>query len=312
MRFPNQHTGLELAKIVNGEFLGDESVFALGINEIHRLESGDVAFVDHPKYYDKTLSSLASIILIDKEVEVPKGKGIIVCRDPFTSFNLLLEYFQAYEFTVEQQSSDLIVGKNSSIHPSVSIGKNVQIGNNCRIYPNASIGDNVSIGNDVIIQSGAVLGSLGFYYKNRASHFDRLQSMGSVIIEDEVEIGANCTIDKGVTSPTKIGKGTKIDNLVQIGHDTTIGEQCLIAAQVGIAGCVSIGNKVTLWGQVGMVSGISIEDGVVVQGQSGISKSLPGNTTYFGSPAVTRLEKLKELAALRRINNFFDQKTSND
>ena len=302
----------EIASLLNAPFDGDANLNITGINEIHRVESGDIAFVDHPKYYDKALSSAASVVLINKNVEVPEGKGIIVCDDPFKSFNFILNYFNPFLFNQQQQSDCVKVGVNSKIHPSVSIGRNVSIGSNSMIFPNVTILDDVTIGNNVIIQSGCVIGSFGFYYKNRPDYFDRLNSCGSVIIEDSVEIGANCTIDKGVTADTIIGAGTKIDNLVQIGHDTIIGKKCLIAAQSGIAGCVTIGNQVTIWGQVGIASGIHIGDKTTLYAQSGVGKSLEGNKVYLGSPVDESRTKFREIALLKKLPELYEKLTKNN
>lgn len=307
MKLTQGQTLESIANLLDFPFKGNPKLAATGINEIHRVENGDIVFVDHPKYYDKALNSAASIVLINKEVSVPEGKGIIVCEDPFRSFNFILNYFNPFTFSEVQQEIDAEIGNGTKIHPSVSIGKNVKIGNNCIIFPNVSILNDVIIEDNVIIQSGSVIGSFGFYYKNRGSHYDRLNSHGSVLIEKHVEIGANCTIDKGVTATTTIGAGTKIDNLVQIGHDTIIGKKCLIAAQAGIAGCVIVGNEVTIWGQVGIASGISIGDKTTLYAQSGVGKTLEGNKTYLGSPVDESRAKFKEMALIKRLPELFSK-----
>jgi UDP-3-O-[3-hydroxymyristoyl] glucosamine N-acyltransferase len=307
MKFDRSHTLSEIADLLESPCKGNQELSLSGINEIHRVEKGDIVFVDHPKYYDKALQSKASAVLINKEVEVPEGKGIIVCDDPFKSFNFLLNYFKPFDFFNDEDKSTISIGEGTRVHPSAVIGRNVKIGKNCIIYPNVTIHDNTEIGDRVIVQSGVVLGSFGFYYKNRESYFDRLNSVGKVVLEDDVEIGANCTIDRGVTAETLIGKGTKIDNLVQIGHDTVFGEKCLVAANCGIAGCVNIGNGVTLWGQVGLTSGITIGDGAIISAKSGVSKSLEGGKTYAGVPAIELREKYKEMAMLRKLPNLLSK-----
>jgi UDP-3-O-[3-hydroxymyristoyl] glucosamine N-acyltransferase len=306
MKLGKTYTLSAIASLIDSSFRGDENLSVSGINEIHRVEHGDIVFVDHPKYYDKALNCSASVVLINKEVNIPEGKGIIICEDPFRSFNFILNYFNPFVFS-EVQQEETEVGAGTKIHPSVSIGRNVKIGKNCLIFPNVSILNDVTIEDNVIIQSGTILGSFGFYYKNRGSHFDRLNSNGSVLIEKNVEIGANCTVDKGVTSVTTIGEGTKIDNLVQIGHDTIIGKKCLIAAQAGIAGCVEIGDEVTIWGQVGIASGISIGSKTILYAQSGVGKTLEGNKTYLGSPVVESRAKFKEMAMIRRLPELFSK-----
>ena len=307
MIFNRKYTLTEIGALINAPIFGNKQVEIKGINEIHRVEAGDIVFVDHPKYYDKALNSSASVILINKEVDIPEGKGIIVCEDPFRSFNFILNYFNPFEMNMANQSQEAEIGSGSQIHPSVTIGNNVKIGKNCIIFPNVSLLNDVTIGDNVIIQAGTVIGSFGFYYKNRGDYYDRLNSCGSVIIENNVEIGANCTIDKGVTASTKIGEGTKIDNLVQIGHDTLLGKKCLVAAQAGIAGCVIIEDEVTIWGQVGIASGITIGSKTILYAQSGVGKSLEGNKSYLGSPVDESRAKFKEMALVKRLPEFFSK-----
>tara|TARA_R110002050_G_scaffold16019_2_gene49094 strand:+ start:192082 stop:193014 length:933 start_codon:yes stop_codon:yes gene_type:complete len=301
MKFPIPHTLQQIASILQSEFIGDASFQVLGMNEIHVVEAGDIVFVDHPKYYEKALNSKATTILINKKVECPAGKALLISDDPFRDFNKLTNFFKPFEKSIQNISPTAIIGKNTIIQPNTFIGNNVLIGDNCRIHSNVSIYDNCVIGNNVTIHAGSVLGSDAFYYKNRPEGFDKLISGGRVIIEDNVDIGALCTLDKGVTGDTRIKKGTKIDNQVHVGHDTVIGEKCLIASQTGIAGCVIIEDEVTLWGQVGVTSAITIGKKAVVLAQTGISKSIAGGKTYFGSPVEEAREKLKQLAYIKRI-----------
>jgi|SRR5690554_4764486 len=307
MKFNRPYALKEICDLINAAAIGNEAVEILGINEIHRVEEGDIVFVDHPKYYEKALQSAASVVLINQEVEVPVGKAIVICKDPFESFNTILNHFNPFQFFSNENPTDTKIGKGTQIHSSVVIGNNVSIGKNCWIMPQVCIHDNVEIGDNAIIQAGTVLGSFGFYYKNRPNHFDRLLSAGKVVIEDNVEIGANCTIDKGVTAETRIGAGTKIDNMVQIGHDTIIGKKCLIAANCGIAGCVTIGDEVVLWGQAGITSGVTIGNKAVISAKSGVSKSLEGGRTYAGTPADDLRSKYKEMAMLRRLPELFNK-----
>lgn len=307
MKLERPSTLQKIADLLDAPFKGDSNLEVLGINEIHRVEVGDIVFVDHPKYYDKALNSNASIVIINKDVKFPPGKGIIITEDPFRSFNFLTSFFKPLVFNAKQVSDSAEIGNNCRIHSTAVIGDNVKIGNNCIIHPNVTIYEGCEIGNNVIIHANTVIGGHAFYYKRLADHFERLNSCGTVIIEDNVDIGASCTIDKGVTAITRIGEGTKIDNLVQIGHDTIVGKMCLFAAHVGVAGCCNIGNYVTLWGQVGTTSGITIGDGATILGKSGVSKSLEGGKVYFGVPAEENRAKLKELATLRRIPSIIEQ-----
>ena len=301
MRFPQPYTLKQIATIINAKYIGDDDFSVLGMNEIHVVQPGDIVFVDHPKYYDKALQSKATIVLINKEVECPEGKALLISDDPFRDFNKLTDFFKPFVKAFSLVAPTAVIGKNTIIQPGAFIGNNVKIGKNCLIHSNVSVYDDCVIGDNVTIHAGTVLGADAFYYKKRPEGFDKLKSGGRVVIEDNVDLGALCTIDRGVTGDTTIKKGTKIDNQVHIGHDTVVGERCLIASQTGIAGCVVIEDEVTIWGQVGMTSGITIGKKAVILAQSGVSKSLEGNQTYFGYPAGEAREKYREMSALKQL-----------
>jgi UDP-3-O-[3-hydroxymyristoyl] glucosamine N-acyltransferase len=307
MKFFKAHTLNEIASIIDCKFIGDANFPVLGMNEIHVVEPGDIVFVDHPKYYDKALQSSATIVLINKEVACPEGKALLVSDDPFRDFNKLTQHFRPFVASNVAVASSAKIGTNTIIQPNCFIGNNVVIGDNCIIHANVVIYDNTIIGNNVIIHSGTILGADAFYYKKRPEGFDQLLSGGRVIIEDNVGLGALCTIDKGVTGDTTIGEGTKIDDQVHVGHDTIIGKKCLIAAQTGIAGCVIIEDEVTLWGQVGTKSGITIHSKAVVLAQSGVGNDLESGKTYFGSPAEESREKFKQLVYIKRIPELIEK-----
>lgn len=290
----------ELAKKLGAECIGESTIQLFGINEIHRVEHGDVTFCDNAKYIKRALASAASCVLINIRTEAPAGKALLLLEKPFVVFTALSKELRGSFETEEMVSSTAKIGNGTRIMPGTFIGKNVLIGSNCLIHPNVTIYDGCSIGNNVVIHSGTVIGSDAFYYQ-RNDDYRKLNSCGTVRIEDDVEIGANCTIDRGVTAETVIGRGTKIDNLVQIGHDTVIGKNCLFAAQVGIAGVVTIEDDVILWGQVGVQKDLTIGKGAVVLGQSGLAKSLEGGKTYFGSPVREAREKMKELALIKQL-----------
>ncbi len=313
MKFPKPHTLKQIAEIINTKYIGSDDFPVLGMNEIHVVEPGDIVFVDHPKYYDKALNSAATVVLINKEVECPKGKALLISDDPFRDFNKLTLHFKPFQSSNSSISASAKVGKNTVIQPNCFIGNNVVIGDNCIIHSNVSIYDDTIIGNNVTIHAGTILGASAFYYKKRPEGYDQLISGGRVVIKDNVDIGALCTIDKGVTGDTTIGEGSKLDNQIQIGHDTVLGKKCLIASQTGIAGCVVIEDEVTIWGQVGSTSGITIGEKAVILAQSGISKSLEGHKTYFGYPAEESRVKLKELATIRRLPQILENlKNQND
>lgn len=313
MKFPRIHSLKEIAEIIGAKPVGADDFPIEGINEIHVVEKGDIVFVDHPKYYDAALNSAATIVLINKEVECPEGKALLISDDPFRDFVKIGQHFNPFQPSNQSISPTAKIGKGTHIQPGAFIGNQVEIGENCIIHANVSIGDHCKIGNGVIIHSGTVIGGDGFYYKKRESGFDKLKSVGNVVIEDDVEIGANTTIDRGVTASTTIGAGTKIDNLVQIGHDTIIGKKCLFASQVGVAGCVIIGDEVTLWGQVGVKSGISIGDKAIVMAQSGVGRSLEGGKSYFGTPAEeTRTLYRKMAASQMMVKDYMDRRRQSD
>jgi len=307
MKFLNSKTLKEIAHIINCDYVGADDFEILGMNEIHVVESGDIVFVDHPKYYDKALQSAATIVLINKVVECPDGKALLISDDPFRDFNKLTNHFKPFKSSNIAISPSAKIGENTIIQPNCFIGNNVSIGNNCVIHANVTIYDDAIIGNNVTIHSGTILGASAFYYKNRPEGFDQLLSCGRVVLEDNVHIGALCTIDNGVTANTTIGEGSKLDNQVQVGHDTVIGKKCLIASQVGIAGCVIIEDQVTIWGQVGITSGITIGEKAVISAQSGVSKSLEGHKSYFGTPADDFRSKYKEIASIRKIPEILDK-----
>ena len=301
MKFSRIHSLEEIAKLIDVTYVGPANFPISGCNEIHVVEEGDIVFVDHPKYYDKALESKATVVLINKKVECPQGKALLISKDPFTDFNKLTKHFNPFKISNSSISLTAIIGKNTIIQPNVFIGNNVVIGENCIIHPGVIIYDNCCIGNNVSIHAGSILGADAFYYKKRPEGYDKLLSGGSVVIEDNVDIGALCTIDRGVSGNTTIKKGTKIDNQVQIGHDTIIGKKCLIASQTGIAGCVIVEDEVTMWGQTGTNSGITIGKGAVILGQTGVTKSVKGGKTYFGTPIDESRKKLKEMAQIKQL-----------
>lgn len=297
----NPTTLKDIAAIIEATYVGNDHHLITGFNEIHRVTAGDVVFVDHPKYYDKALNSAATTIIINKEVDCPVGKALIIHNEPFTAFNTLTQHFQPKQYSLQAISATAKIGRNTIIMPGCFIGNNVVIGDNCILHPNVIVYDNCQIGNNVIIHAGTIIGSDAFYFKNRKTHFEQLQTCGNVVIQDNVHIGANCTFDKGVTSDTIIGKGTIIDNLVHVAHDVVIGEMCLFAANVAIAGCSTIGNNVTMWGQVGVSSDITIGDGAVIQAQSGVGENVPAGKTFFGSPASEARAKMREVFAVKQL-----------
>jgi UDP-3-O-[3-hydroxymyristoyl] glucosamine N-acyltransferase len=304
MKFPSPVPVQWMAEFLGARLTGDKNGYATGINEIHKVENGDLVFVDHPKYYATCIESAATFIIINKEVEVPSGKALLVVPQPFEAYLQIVRHFRPFEPATKLISDSAVIGNTTYIYPGAYIGHHVTIGDNCVIHPNATVLDHCVIGNNVIIQSGTVIGSDAFYYntkKDREVWYKKMESCGRVLIEDDVEIGAGCTIDRGVTHDTRIGRGTKLDNQIHIGHDTVVGKNCLFAAQVGIAGAAEIGDGVILWGQVGVSKTLTIGDNAVVLAQSGVPSSLEGGKVYFGSPADDASIRKRELVWIKRI-----------
>jgi UDP-3-O-[3-hydroxymyristoyl] glucosamine N-acyltransferase len=299
-----------IAQFINAELIGNKDGMATGINEIHKVETGDLVFVDHPKYYETCINSAASFIIINKVADVPAGKALLVIDNPFEAYCKIVHHFYSFQPSLVATSSTAQIGANTHIYPGAYIGNHVKVGDNCIIHPNVTILDHCIIGNNVVIQAGTTIGSDAFYYngkKNRDIWYQKMPSCGRVVIEDFVEIGANCTIDRGVSHDTVIGAGTKFDNLIHIGHDTVIGKNCLFAAQVVVAGCVEIGNGVTLWGQVAVNKTLRIGDNAVVLGKGGVVSSIAGNMTYWGTPAQDAQLAKRELIWIKRIPELWSK-----
>lgn len=304
MRFNQPVPLIEIARLIDAQIIGEKDGVASGINEIHKVEEGDLVFVDHPKYYQKCIDSAATYIIINKVTEFPPHKALLLVNEPFEAYQKIVRHFRPFESLSKAISDTAIIGERTVVMPGAIIGNHVKIGSDCIIYPNAVVLDHCIIGNNVIIQSGTVIGSDAFYYNkktNREIHYQKMLSCGRVVLEDYVEIGANCTIDRGVSGDTLIKAGTKIDNLVHIGHDTEVGKNCLFAAQVGIAGATTIEDEVILWGQVGVSKTLTIGKGAEILAQSGVPSSLPGGKKYFGYPAEDAMNKKKEFVWIKRI-----------
>ena len=282
-----------------------------GVNEIHRVEPGDLTFVDHPKYYRSTLASAASVVLIDRLPEggAPSGKTLLVRANPFAAYDALVREHRPPYVLHQALATSASVHPAAVVEPGAVIGERVVIGAHTRVEANAVIYGPCRIGERCRIGAGTVIGDLAFYFRgvdreatdSRQRARRRWTTGGDVVIEDDVEIGPLCNVARGVSSTTHIGRGTKIDAACMIAHGVVIGEDCLLAAQVGIAGKVRLGDRVVLYGGVGIVQNVAIGDDAVCLGRTGISKDLPGGRVYSGAPAQENREYLRDLAALRRL-----------
>lgn len=297
----------QIAQWANAEIIGDGSILVQGLNEIHNVEEGDISFVDHEKYYDFTLKSKATIILINKKVEAPVGKVLLYTPNPFEAYNALAQRFKPELRSEKNIGATAIIGEGTYIYPSAFVGEQVTIGKNCVIHPNATIYAYTQIGDNVIIHANSTIGGDAFYYKRQKPNYDKMHSAGRVVIENDVEIGAGTTIDAGVSSDTVIGKGTKLDDQVHIGHDVKIGEYCIIAAQVGIAGNTKIGNRVTLYGKVAVNKNITIGDDAIVMATSAVPNNLEGGKTYIGYPAVEARTFARQVAIIKKLPDLWEK-----
>jgi UDP-3-O-[3-hydroxymyristoyl] glucosamine N-acyltransferase len=313
MRFEQAVAVQWLAEFTGSELVGDTGQMATGINEIHKVIPGDISFVDFEKYYNKCLNSAATVIIINKKVDCPPGKTLLVHADPFSAYVKIVKHFRPFEPANKMISDTAVIGEGTHIQPGVFVGNHVQIGKNCLVHPNVTIYDHTIIGDNVIVHAGTVIGADAFYFKRRKelkSQYDKLESCGRVIIENDVEIGAGCTIDKGVSGDTIIGLGTKLDNHIHIGHGAVIGRNCLFAAQVGVGGKAIIEDEVILWGQVGVSKDLTIGQGAVVYAQSGVAQSIEGGKVYFGSPVEDARTKMREFHWIKRIPEIWDKLTN--
>jgi UDP-3-O-[3-hydroxymyristoyl] glucosamine N-acyltransferase len=307
MKFTPALTLSELASLIGAEFDGDPGFLVTGLNEIHMVEPGDLTFVDHPKYYDKALNSKATTVLINKRVERPEGKALVFHDKPFDAFISLILRFRPFERALATISPSATIGEGTVIQPGAFVGNHVTIGKNCLIHSNVSIYDHCVIGDDVVIHSNSVLGADAYYFQRRPEGYRKFESCGRVIIGNRVEIGALCSIDKGVTGDTIIDDGTKMDNHCQVGHDSYIGRNCLIGSHAAIAGVTRIEDDVILWGRVAINKDLVIGKGAVILATSAVDKSIEGGKTYFGAPVDDVRKKWRELAALRNLPSFMEE-----
>jgi UDP-3-O-[3-hydroxymyristoyl] glucosamine N-acyltransferase len=300
----------EAANFLNIPFKGNPEADIFGLNVVHKVKQGELTFVDFSKYYTKALQSEATFILIDKEVNCPEGKNLLISDDPFRDFNKLTQRFRPFEPSYNTISPSAEIGEGTIIQPGVFVGNYVKIGKNCIIHANVSICDYSEIGDNVVINPNTVIGGDAFFFKKRQNghiEWDKLKTVGRVLIEDNVEIGSSCTVDRGATGDTIIGKGTKIDNMVHVGHGTVIGKNCLIAAQCGIAGKTTLEDEVVLWGQVGVNKELVLAKGCVILAKSGLTKNTEPGKIYFGAPAEEARKYWREAAMVKQLPELFEQ-----
>ncbi len=315
----------EIAKLIDGDVVGNKDIVITGICGIKEAEEGDLTFVANPKYISLMEHTKASAVITSRDIK-SAPKPIIRTENPSLAFARMISFLEPAEKKLTKGihktaivGENVLLGKDVAIGPYVIIedgvkigdrtiiyagcyiGHNTKIGGDCLIYPNISIREKIAIGNRVIIHSGSVIGSDGFGFATVKGLHHKIPQIGTVVIEDDVEIGANVTIDRARFDKTVIGKGTKIDNLVQIAHNVIVGENSIIVAQAGISGSTVIGNNVILAGQAGLVGHITIGDGAVVAAQAGVTKSVPPNIKVSGYPAKPHETAKKVNACVQRL-----------
>jgi len=311
----------EIAALVGGQVCGDGSIQIKGVSGIQEACEGDITFLANPRYLPFLDRTKASAVIVSREIK-PGAKPVIICDNPSLAFTKAVSFILPQEdkhpsgidpkavlgknVKIGKDAAvgacaviddDVVIGERSVIYPGCYIGKHSSVGSDTVIHANVSVRERISIGSRVIIHSGTVVGSDGFGFVTVDGIHHKIPQVGTVIVEDDVEIGANVAIDRARFDKTVIGKGTKIDNLVHIAHNVTIGANCLIVAQVGISGSTTIGNNVILAGQVGVVGHVTIGDNSIVMAQSGVSKSLPEGSMVWGTPA-------KPADEAKRINAY--------
>lgn len=315
----------EIAKHLNGTMSAPGDVEILRPAKIEEAGKGDITFISNPKYKHFLKSTKASAVIVDKsagEIKIPHIK----VENAYMGFLLLLKLFEperGFDFSDVSKHAEIddsaVIGKGTVIGPFVYVGSKTSIGNNCKIYPgvtilnNVSIGDNciiypgVSIreecvlGNNVILQDGAIIGGDGFGFAPVNGQYEKIPQIGNVVIEDDVEIGANTAVDRATVGSTLIKKGVKLDNLIQIAHNCIVGEHTVIASQTGISGSTEIGNNVTIGGQVGFNGHIKIGENSIIAAQSGVTKDVKPKEILFGTPAYPIMERKKIEVSIKRL-----------
>ena len=324
----------EVAQIVDGRIVGDENLVIRGLCGIKEAREGDLTFLANSKYSPLAETTKASAIITSKDITI-SGKTVLQTNDPSLAFAKIVSvvyddqtqplkgihptaiiaddatigknvYIGPY-VVIENRAS---VGDNTVIHSGTYIGRRAILGKGCLVYPNATLRERIFIGDRVIIHSGTVIGADGFGFADVAGAHEKIPQIGTVVIEDDVEIGANVTIDRARFDKTKIGRGTKIDNLVQIAHNVLIGENCIVVAQTGISGSVIVEKGAILAGQSGIAGHLTIGEGAVVAAQAGVTKSVPAHTKVSGYPAKPHEMAKRVNASLQRLPQYI--KTINE
>lgn len=305
----------QIAQLIEGKIEGDENAVVNSFAKIEEGKPGAISFLSNPKYTHFIYDTESSVVLIDEKVELEKPVKATLIRVK-NAYESVAKLLQLYASMMPKKtgidplafvSPSAKIGKDTYIAPFVYVGDNVVIGDNCQINPNVTIYHDCRIGNNVIIHAGSVIGADGFGFAPTPDGYDKIPQLGIVTIEDNVEIGANTCIDRSTMGSTYVRKGVKLDNLVQIAHNTDIGENTVMSAQVGVAGSTKVGQWCMFGGQVGIAGHITIGNKVMLGAQSGVPSSLKDNQTLIGTPPMEKLPYFKSQALFQRLPELYKQ-----
>jgi len=321
-------TAAEIAALVGARIQGDPAVDLTGVAPLERATGSDLSFLSNPKYRDAALASGAGAVLASSADDLP-GRTVLVCADPYAAFAKVLRHWYPPREHPPGVHPSAVVEPGASVHPSAFVGpcavvgrdtqvgegsqvdagcvlgRNCKLGRGCHLFPRVVLYDDTELGDRVILHSGVVLGSDGFGYAQEAGRHLKIPQVGRVVVEDDVEIGANSTVDRGALEATRIGAGTKIDNLVMVAHNVQVGPHCILVAQSGISGSTRLGHHVIIAGQSGAVGHIRIGDGARVGAKSAVTHDLPDGAFVTGHPAQDHRRWLKERALSGRLEELF-------
>ena len=283
--------------------VGDNSAVITGINELHSVKKGDLSFVDNERYYGRAVASEATVLLINNSsIQCPEEKAFIITDDPLRDYIAVVDHFVHFSPQSTPIHPSAQIGEGTIIQPLVFIGENVKIGKNCIIHSNVSIYAGTVIGDNVVIHSNSTIGADACYFQKRTEGWIKFTSCGDTYIGNNVEIGCNCCIDRGVSGTTYIDDGCIFDNLVQVGHDTHIGKRTLLGSQCGVAGCTYIDDDCKIWAKAAVNKDLYIAKGTVLLACSAIDKDVKEEgRTLFGMPAGDASAKWREMAMLRKM-----------
>ena len=302
-----EFTAQQIAQYINGRIEGDENVSVHNFSKIEEGKTGTISFLSNPKYTQYLYNTQSSIVLIDDKITIdrPVTTTLIWVQNAYDAIAKIGK--NVYIGAFVSMGGGVVVGDNTQIYPHVVLCDNVSVGDDCLFYPQVTVYHDCKIGNHVILHAGCVIGADGFGFAPTSDGYDKIPQIGIVTIEDHVEIGANTCVDRSTMGSTYIRKGVKLDNLVQIAHNTEIGEHTVMSAQVGVAGSTKIGQWCMFGGQVGIAGHITIGDKVYLGAQSGVPGSLKDNQQLMGTPPMEQIRFFRSHAVARKLPEMYKQ-----